>query len=747
MLSTQWFSGVCNCFWGRTFILLALLLSSPPSGSLLAHESGHKHVLILHSYHAGNSWTDGVMAGMQKAFATTDEDIQLHVEYLDTKRYQNPEYFSSILGSILRYKLGGRAFDLVLLSDNGALNFALEHRDDLFVKTPIVFCGINNFKPAMISGFRGITGVAEAPDFDEMVKLAIRLHPMTEEIVVIGNTQNVTDRENRRMLYKSLPAFEDQVQFNFWDDLPVEELIARLGRLGKGSLVFINGSVSDQSGHVLPSSQRTKQIRQACSVPLYSPWDFSLGQGIVGGKLVSATMQGRLAGQLALNILKGENPDDIEVLNAGTNEFMFDYNELKRFDISLSSLPEDSMIINQPPPFYALSEGQLWGGFVCMMVLSGFLLITLFGRRKAVKALQASEAQVKLLLNSAAEGIYGLDLQGNCTFLNPAALRLFGFEDENDLLGKQMHALTHHTHPDGTHYPAEKCRICQAIYNDEGVHNEDENFWRADGSSFLAEYWSYPLREKKTPTGAVVSFLNITERKQAEERLKEANRELDAFVYTVSHDLRVPLTAIIGFTDLLKDECSQGMYENTMEMLGVIEKQGDRMAALIEDLLALATVGNLKRPDKPVAADEVVDQVLMELSSQLVSAGVTVQKGPLPELCVPETLLTQIFENLIGNAARYAGKNGNPIEVGGKQTGLTVRFYVCDHGPGVPTEDRSRIFEVFYRAATSKEISGTGVGLATVQKIARLYGGRAWVEETPGGGSTFWVEMEVSSSP
>ena len=85
-------------------------------------------------------------------------------------------------------------------------------------------------------------------------------------------------------------------------------------------------------------------------------------------------MQGRLAGQLALNILKGENPDDIEVLNTGTNELMFDYNELKRFDISLDSLPENSRIINQPPPFYALSKGQLWGGFGFMTVFTVFLL-------------------------------------------------------------------------------------------------------------------------------------------------------------------------------------------------------------------------------------------------------------------------------------------------------------------------------------------------------------------------------------
>jgi signal transduction histidine kinase len=109
---------------------------------------------------------------------------------------------------------------------------------------------------------------------------------------------------------------------------------------------------------------------------------------------------------------------------------------------------------------------------------------------------------------------------------------------------------------------------------------------------------------------------------------------------------------------------------------------------------------------------------------------------------IPETLLAQIFTNLIGNAIRYADKEGIPIEVGGERRGTLVRYYVRDRGPGVPEEERERIFDVFFRGAMQREVPGTGVGLATVQKVARLYGGRAWVEETEGGGSTFWVEVE-----
>ncbi len=136
-----------------------------------------------------------------------------------------------------------------------------------------------------------------------------------------------------------------------------------------------------------------------------------------------------------------------------------------------------------------------------------------------------------------------------------------------------------------------------------------------------------------------------------------------------------------------------------------------------------------------------VEEALADMGSLIAEAGVVTEKNPLPELRMPKTLLTQIFHNLIGNAVRYAGREGGPIEVGGERKGDLVRLYVRDHGPGIPQEERSRIFEVFYRGATNKKSPGTGVGLATVQKISRLYGGRAWVEETPGGGSTFRVEL------
>lgn len=141
-----------------------------------------------------------------------------------------------------------------------------------------------------------------------------------------------------------------------------------------------------------------------------------------------------------------------------------------------------------------------------------------------------SEAQVRLLLDSTAEAIYGIDAEGHCTFVNPACVRMLGYADSQALLGKDMHALIHYARPGGTPYPVAECPIYQAIRTDTPVHVDDEVLWRADGSSFAAEYWSHPMRRDDKPVGAVVTFLDITARKQAETQLLESEARTRAIL-------------------------------------------------------------------------------------------------------------------------------------------------------------------------------------------------------------------------
>lgn len=145
--------------------------------------------------------------------------------------------------------------------------------------------------------------------------------------------------------------------------------------------------------------------------------------------------------------------------------------------------------------------------------------------RQAGEKLKASEEQVRLLLNSTAEGIYGIDLQGNCTFANPSCLNLLGYTDLDQLLGKNMHRLIHHSYANGTPMAIEDCQIYRAFHEGRGMQVDDEVLWKADGTSFPAEYFSYPQIANGKVTGAVVTFLDITRRKKAEADLRESERK------------------------------------------------------------------------------------------------------------------------------------------------------------------------------------------------------------------------------
>jgi len=156
--------------------------------------------------------------------------------------------------------------------------------------------------------------------------------------------------------------------------------------------------------------------------------------------------------------------------------------------------------------------------------------ITRDERERAIQSLRESEEQVRLLLDSTAEAIYGIDVQGNCTFCNTASLRLLGYNNPSDLLGKPMHWLTQHTRADGKRYPIEECKIYIGFREGKGSHSDDEVLWKKDGSSFPAEYWSYPILRDGKPIGSVVTFLDIAERKRAEEALRRSEARVRRLV-------------------------------------------------------------------------------------------------------------------------------------------------------------------------------------------------------------------------
>lgn len=346
--------------------------------------------------------------------------------------------------------------------------------------------------------------------------------------------------------------------------------------------------------------------------------------------------------------------------------------------------------------------------------------------RRRTADLRQDQQRLASLLDAMSDLAYICSSDYRITFMNRAMERLFG-PGQDALCYEHFH---------GRQTPCARCPLSQILAGETVIN---EKSFEIDQRTY--EVIHTPLQECDGMPLKLAVHRDITERKESETRLREANRELDAFVYTISHDLRNPLTPIIGYSELLQEEYRDVLDAAGIDMLREIERQGQRMLALLEDLLSLAKVGHVSPPPKPVPVAAQVAETLQEFAQSLAHHQLTVQVGELPHLLIPPTLLSEVFSNLVGNAIRYAGRPGASIEIGSEGAGEQVRIFVRDHGPGIPAEDRARLFDVFYRGSTAGSAKGTGIGLATVRKIARLFDGRVWVEDTPGGGSTFWLEF------
>ena len=213
-------------------------------------------------------------------------------------------------------------------------------------------------------------------------------------------------------------------------------------------------------------------------------------------------------------------------------------------------------------------------------------------RLRSEEAVRESEEKLRLLLDSTAEAIYGIDLEHRCTFCNPACLRTLGYERVDEMLGKNIHNLIHHTRADGTLFPVEECRVHGVTRSGEGVHAEDEVFWRANGTSFPVEYWSYPQRRGHEVVGAVVAFIDITERKLAERalanvshKLIEAQEQERTRIGRELHDDIVQRLALLAIT-LQQLQKSEGLPPEVCSRMGDLWKQTTEIATDIQSLVA-----------------------------------------------------------------------------------------------------------------------------------------------------------------
>ena len=376
---------------------------------------------------------------------------------------------------------------------------------------------------------------------------------------------------------------------------------------------------------------------------------------------------------------------------------------------------------------------------------------------RAEEQLHALIRQSNSVLESIGDGIYGIDLEGKVTVVNPAAAQMLGYRPE-ELLGRNMHELVHHTRTDGTPYPESECPIRGSVHDLNSIRVANEVFWRKNGTSFPVAYVARPQIESSVSgagpdtepgraraVGVVVAFTDISER-YALDRMK------DEFISTVSHELRTPLTSLRAALGLIAGGALQERPEKAQQMMEIAVGNTDRLVRLVNDILDLERIGSGKAQLHfcSCSMEELFRRAtsLLEASASKANVRFTLEANDVVVWCDPDRVL-QTLTNLLSNAIKFSPEATSiPSEIRLSATSVTegeALIEVQDHGRGIPRDKLHTIFERFRQvdASDSRSMGGTGLGLAICRSIVAQHGGHIWATSTLGEGSTFHFTLPM----
>lgn len=392
----------------------------------------------------------------------------------------------------------------------------------------------------------------------------------------------------------------------------------------------------------------------------------------------------------------------------------------------------------------------------------------------------------ELILASSGEGILGINPAGEATFINDSGLRLLGFGRE-ELLGRSVHQMTHHTMANGQPYPPQDCPIHATLHDHLWRQVDEDFFWKKDGQGFPVEYTVAPIMEAGSCQGAVVVFRDVRIRKETEAELERyrhrletqvaertlalsvakesaeaASRAKTLFLSNMSHELHTPLNAILGFSHILQRRLADPEPKQTVEK---IVHAATRLLKLLDDVLDLSRIESerLTLSCRPFLLTDVFRETVAQFVDTARIRGLALTLEISPELETVDVLgdalrLKQVLYNLVDNAIKFTphgqvevvvmavnGQGEHLSGVAGQGGCFILRAEVRDSGIGMSPRIRQRIFEPFEQADPSRtrKFGGTGLGLALSRKLLEIMGGQIGVHSEEGAGSTFWFEVNL----
>jgi len=317
-------------------------------------EKPRKNILVLHSYHETSTWVRNIQKGIDDTIDNDNYIVNLYIENMDTKRFSSKQWYENLKQTYkLKYK--DIKFDLIISSDNNAFNFLKKNREELFGNIPVVFCGVNFFKKSHLNGYTNYTGIAENEDFDASIKLMKKLNPNLKVVYITGDyltSGKLVKEKIKRLIKKN--NYGIKVQFS--PNAIFSRMLTEISKLKKDSAILYGIYFKDSTGKYLSPEYTSREIVKNSHVPVYTMFDLFLKNGVLGGNMISSYSQGKMATKIANKILAGEKTKNIPVVLTGSNENIFDYKAMNKFNIIKEDLPKNSKIINKNINIYTKDE-------------------------------------------------------------------------------------------------------------------------------------------------------------------------------------------------------------------------------------------------------------------------------------------------------------------------------------------------------------------------------------------------------
>lgn len=713
---------------------------------------GDARALLISSYHPAFPTFFQQIGGLREVLAPAG--VELDIEFMDTKRFSLDEAVART-GELLRFKLDRLGVhDVIVAADDAALHFVLKYRDELFEGRPVVFLGINDQNIAHdLSGTADFTGVIESVSMIETLEDIRRLLPHVTAVHAVVDAQPGGQADLRTFLAQWEQFPELHLDIIALNSMTWKELGRRLSSLSDSDAILLLSAYSDGVGVRKSFKESLAFILGHAPVPVFHLWEHGLGVGIVGGKVVSHTEQGRLAGELVLRILGGEAAKSLPVIEGdAANRHVFDYAALKRFGIDESRLPPGSEVRGRPISLLSRYMPQLFVAAVFLGVLI-LLLAGLFLHvcrlRRAKARIAESEARYKALFDASADGILVAEATTRrFLFANPAVCRMFGHPvDEFVKLGVED------IHP-GEYLDRVLADFESQVRGEKDIA-EGSPCLRSDGSVFWADIRSFSLDIDGKPCG-VGLFRDVTERLQtlaflhkARNAAEEANRSKSEFLANMSHEIRTPLNGVTGMLQLLE---GTSPTDEQREHIDLALTSAMRLTRLLSDILDLSRIeaGKLVMESRPFSLEELRESTLSLLSMAAREKGLSLEfelDASLPEKVIgDQTRLQQIMFNLAGNGIKFTERGGIRIHACPllitDDAQARVLFTVADTGVGISDDLLTKIFHPFEQGETSyvRTSQGAGLGLSIVRRLVRLMGGTLAVENRSDG-TIFYLSL------